>query len=392
MATDDANMFAYSDAVNPIYNKDEKINATDLSDATANFTAPPLPTDLPSYEAYLDMAPTAPPPPPAYEMTSHDAAAWAMSVMISEEDALQALRKHAQSLCCWGEGPIDQMAVKSRTSSTAYKYSIDTWTESRTTSWKHEPYQGGPVDGQFNGVPPASWSIPVQKPPDFVDQIHEVRVPHTENVRCCQPCQGRGRTRCWSCHGMGHRDCHSCHHGQKSDGSRCHSCVNGRKMCNTCWGRGWVRCRCCHGAGQLKHFIELKVEFKTHNEQYVYETTDLPDDLILKAQGNQVFAEAADRIGPITNFSVAEINQNSSRLVTAHASNWPMERMWKQRQKLDSVPVFEIAYDYKGSDGRFWVYGEDKLAYSDDYPAQCCCCLNVPGLNNCACCNSCTIL
>ena len=46
-------MFSYNDAVNPIYNKDEKINATDLCDATANFTAPPVPTDLPSYETYL---------------------------------------------------------------------------------------------------------------------------------------------------------------------------------------------------------------------------------------------------------------------------------------------------------------------------------------------------
>ena len=73
---------------------------------------------------WLDMAPTAPPPPPAYVMTSHDAAAWAMSMMISKEDAKEALRKHAQSLCCWGEGPIDQMAIKSRTSSTAYKVEL----------------------------------------------------------------------------------------------------------------------------------------------------------------------------------------------------------------------------------------------------------------------------
>ena len=30
--------------------------------------------------------------------------------------------------------------------------------------------------------------------------------------------------------------------------------------CTTCHGNGWVRCRTCHGAGQLKHYIELKVE------------------------------------------------------------------------------------------------------------------------------------
>jgi len=105
--------------------------------------------------------------------------------------------------------------------------------------------------------------------------------------------------------------------------------------------------------------------------------------------------ETADRIGPILNYYIDDINVNSARLIEKHANEWPMKRIWKQNHKLDSVPVFEIRFDVDGDDdGRFWVYGGNKLVYSEDYPAQCCCCCNVPGCcHNCRCCNNCcTIL
>jgi len=389
--------------MNPAY-ESEKINPADLPPGLPdeNGASAPMPDDLPSYTDYMGMnsGPSAPlhlppPLPPAYDVAVNDAKQWEASGMISKEEALSALREHAKKLFCWGEGPIDKMDVKTLEPSTAYKYLIDTWTENRETSWKHEPYHGGPVDGEFNGQPPAPWDIPVTIPAPFTEQVYHIRVPHTENVRMCTRCHGRGRTRCHSCSGQGHKDCHSCRGGERSDGSRCTFCHgSGRRRCGICHGNGYVRCSRCHGAGQLKHFIELKVTFHTHDDDYVYETTDLPDKLILKAKGTNMFEETADRIGPILNYYITEINDNSAKLVEKHATKWPMERIWKQRHQLDSVPVYEMRYDIQGDDeGRFWVYGEDKKAYSSDYPAQCCCCCNIPGLcNNCSCCNKCTIL
>jgi hypothetical protein len=62
------------------------------------------------------------------------------------------------------------------------------------------------------------------------------------------------------------------------------------------------------------------VKFHTHDDDYVYETTDLPDKLILKAKGQNMFDETADRIGPILNFNIDDININSQKLIDEHAT------------------------------------------------------------------------
>ena len=60
---------------------------------------------------------------------------------------------------------------------------MNSWTENRETSWKHEAYSGGPVDGESNGQPPSPWEIDVTMPGPFTEQVYDIRVPHTENVR-----------------------------------------------------------------------------------------------------------------------------------------------------------------------------------------------------------------
>ena len=45
-----------------------------------------------------------------------------------------------------------------------FKYFVYSWNENRNTEWKHEPFMGGMIDGEFNGPPPAPWSIPCVQP------------------------------------------------------------------------------------------------------------------------------------------------------------------------------------------------------------------------------------
>ena len=46
---------------------------------------------------------------------------------------------------------------------------------------------------------------PRKVPAPFTEEKQYVTVPHTENVRMCGKCNGRGRNRCWSCHGKGYK-------------------------------------------------------------------------------------------------------------------------------------------------------------------------------------------
>jgi len=341
------------------------------------------PDDLPSYDQFKGFdgngaMPNAP-QPPAFKPPQHvDLSTWNSSSTLSNEEALECLREHCKSLCCWGEGPIDKMEIVTIKPSFGYKYTIKTYSENRSIGpWKYEAYKGGPVDGEKNGPPPAPWDIKVQVPAPFRKQTEYIRIPHTENVRKCRKCCGRGENRCPSCKGGGYT--------QQPNKQK--------QKCGACHGSGFVKCSPCEGFGEKKHFLELKVDFYNHVDDYVYGTTDLPDKLILKARGRSIFEETADRIGPIINFEVNEVNENSSLLVQSHATKWPQERMWKQNHTLDSVPVFEVEYKIDDKTGRFLVYGEGALyrrVFSKDYPAQCCCCLNVPDCaDNCSCCNSC---
>ena len=67
------------------------------------------------------IVPSAPPPPTLYEVGLNDATEWKSSGMISNDEALDALREHCKNLCCWGEGPIDKMKIQTLEPSTAYK-------------------------------------------------------------------------------------------------------------------------------------------------------------------------------------------------------------------------------------------------------------------------------
>ena len=50
-------------------------------------------------------------------------------------------------------------------------------------------------------------------------------------------------------------------------------------------------------------------DFSDHDDEFVYEKTDLPDDLILDVSGKELLNEKAYRIGAIYGFPIEEINK-----------------------------------------------------------------------------------
>lgn len=113
-----------------------------------------------------------------------------------------------------------------------------------------------------------------------------------------------------------------------------------------------------------------------HDDEYIHETTRLDDKLLLDVDGMNILDESSHRIGPIQNFHISSINENSRQLVHRHATHWPFERILQQRHTLYAIPIYECNYTIEGgATGDFWVYGEEQLVEAPDYPAKFCCCL-----------------
>lgn len=98
----------------------------------------------------------------------------------------------------------------------------------------------------------------------------------------------------------------------------------------------------------------------------------MPDHLVKEVGGEMVFEQVLDQVFPITSYPIAEINQNSIRIVNQHKGAFPNERLIKQRQQLRAVPVTEVHYTWDEVSTRYWIYGLERKVHAPDYPQQCC--------------------
>lgn len=302
---------------------------------------------------------------------------------LDEEDLRAAMLQHVSEHCCYGSKPAKEMKIKGFKGVTALHYILETFAEGRETRNAHAPYMGGLVDGPENGPPPLPWDIPCQANELFKTHQIQKEVPHTSIIRPCHGCDARGWNWCWRCGGRGRTRCSSCggrghqhvydHHSKSHVNRPCSFCHgSGHRICFTCGGDGRITCRTCQGYRQLRCFILLTVSFTNHKEDYILETTDMPDELVRKVGGDIIFEDTRYLVEPIVSYPAKEVNDNSQRLVAAHKRNWPAERILQQRQTLRGVPVTEVEYKWDDIKTRFWVYGNERKVYAPDYPHQCC--------------------
>ncbi|ELU17182.1 hypothetical protein CAPTEDRAFT_73168, partial [Capitella teleta] len=326
------------------------------------------------------------PPPPAYDEVTQDNPPDRGEIktlpVISESEARDALLGFVAQNCCYGKGAAQSMVVRDRESTSAFHYTLETFTEGRHTAWAYEGFRGQPVDGPQNGIPPAPWDIPAAPNQLFLNGKVAVEVPHTASVKVCHTCLGACKVRCHRCYGFGRVRCSSCRgSGSKSHmrngehvTSRCTFCHgHGRRRCNFCHGVGMVNCKTCSACGQLKCFIQLTVTWINHVEDYVEEKTALPNELIKSVTGKTVLEEQYPLVWPVTNFPDPAINQASNTIVQKHRTAFASERILHQRQKVRLVPVTEVSSQYKSTDFKFFVYGDESKVYAPEYPQQCCC-------------------
>ncbi|XP_042896179.1 protein SSUH2 homolog isoform X2 [Parasteatoda tepidariorum] len=305
----------------------------------------------------------------------------------SEKEVRDALRKDISSHCCYSQRPVRDMCITDIKHSIAFHYTLETFTEIRTTCWAFEPYTGGTIAGSNSGSVPGPWEILAFPPTYFKNHSTQLEVPHTASLKTCHVCGGVGRKRCSTCSGKGSAYCFSCHgagyrHITLTTGSETKDCLQctgtGQRKCWKCSGEGMAMCKTCSGTGQIKCYLRVTIKWMNHLDDHVVEkVAALSGDRIRTASGDIVCQEEGNSLLPLTHFPDTTVNMASVQLLQKHESSFPSEKVLKQRHRVSIVPVSSVNYSWRRHEGLFYVYGYERRVYAPDYPhvCACCCCI-----------------
>uniref|UniRef100_A0A3B3HAH4 Ssu-2 homolog, related sequence 1 n=1 Tax=Oryzias latipes TaxID=8090 RepID=A0A3B3HAH4_ORYLA len=311
------------------------------------FLPPPMP-------AYPGPQPTPGPEQPNWNIPS-----------ISEDTAREAFMLFASSKCCYSSAPAKDGVIINTEAFNTYRYRLETFTESRSTEWRQEPYSGQTVDA-YAQPPPGSWDIPANSPSLFVDGRQCIRVPYTSSlkVKLRQLCGNGEKT--LLCNGYGFR----------IGFNRCYHCNGrGRENCNHCNGQGSRMCEICNGKRQFLVFKILNVKWTNNIEDYIVEQcSGLQLKNLRKVSGKELLKESQPMVEPVMGFPDPNVVQASQRLVNEHQGKYRQtSRILRQRQTIELIPVTKVAYTWKEETHIYFVYGNELKVSADNYPATCCC-------------------
>ncbi|XP_037128306.1 protein SSUH2 homolog isoform X1 [Syngnathus acus] len=295
---------------------------------------------------------------------------------ISETTAREAFGLWVSSKCCYSSAPVKDGVITNMEAFNTYRYRLETFTESRSTEWSHEPYIGQPVDA-YAQAPPGPWDIPATAPSYFKDSKQIIKVPYTSSMKCCHVCVGAGRAPCKDCTGAGNKICWVCNGaGFRHGNERCNHCFGrGRENCNGCQGQGFRQCPTCHGKQQLLVYINLTIEWTSHSDDYVVEQcSGLKLDNLSKVSGKELLRDSQYLVYPVTGFPDPAVVSAAHRLIMEHQGRFSQtSRILQQLQTIELIPVTKVTYSWKGKTNIYFVYGNEFKVSADKYPATCCC-------------------
>lgn len=378
---------------------------------------PSAPSAPPQYEGYSNLGFVQVNQKEAYEPKPQEIAAsrkeFAKVPYVTEEEALEALAVHVSEHCCYGKGPLKKLKFDYIESSDAFRYVLQTYTETRTTGYASVPYSGEPI--YVTGLPPGPWDIAAVPKILFNNETLKIEIPNTAHVENCSKCMGVGHRTCHACSGIGTKKCHRCfgrgrisagihnpgydtfnenhhehhghhgnhgnhghhgHHGHHEHGdSPCLHCNgSGFEGCHVCHRLGKIQCNICKSSGKLKWFLQLTIKFENQKNDFLKQNaSNLPDELMRKCQAQNVFSEQNIRVSPLNHHPDAQINAASSRLLSDHASRFVNSRILAQRHDLNVIPITQCMYTWKETQHDFQIYGLDQIVYAPNYPKKCCC-------------------
>ncbi|TNN42728.1 Protein SSUH2 [Liparis tanakae] len=256
-------------------------------------------------------------------------------------------------------------------------YRLETFTESRSTEWTHEPYNGQPVDA-FAQPPPGPWDLPAKTPSFFVDDKQTMKVPYTSSMksvsRAAAPVIATEKIDATTAAAEGGPS-------EKSPVRRRYRAVAAAcwptltQRCSFCHGEGAMQCDTCHGKQQLLVYIHLTVKWTNNSDDYVVEqSSGLQVDNLSKVSGKELFRDSQYLVYPVMGFPDPAVVGAAQRLVSEHqGKHSATSRILQQRQTIELIPVTKVTYAWKGKSHLYFVYGNEFKVNADNYPATCCC-------------------
>uniref|UniRef100_A0A8R1I685 DOMON domain-containing protein n=1 Tax=Caenorhabditis japonica TaxID=281687 RepID=A0A8R1I685_CAEJA len=152
---------------------------------------------------------------------------------------------------------------------------------------------------------------------------------------------------CYMCHGRGIKECHQCKGG-------------GKKPCTS-----------CSGTGSIKNYTRIKVYFKNSRSEH-YTTCEVPEKLLLGAEGKLIFDEEADYVAPISKYPQEDVNKISRQFCEQHLQKcMGVCRVIRQRHCINAIPIGKVHFTLGNEKGVFYVYGNQKLCYFPHFPSKC---------------------
>ncbi|CAJ0941448.1 unnamed protein product [Ranitomeya imitator] len=243
------------------------------------------------------------------------------ALLITEAAAKQAFQEYGNGKCCHERSLAEDMTTEELQPCNTYRYSLETFTESRISVWKTEQYSGQHVDAPDAGSVLQPWEIPVVVPDMFKDGSQTMKVPNTTCVKTCSHCKGMGRNTCLKCHGSGRVQCMWCSGtGRRLQMEMCQQCYGvGTESCRMCTISNIQTCVTCAGKGQVLTYLQLSITWKNNKYQFISDHhSEFSADLFQAVHGERIHTVEQLSATPLSDFPDSSIIWASQNALEQH--------------------------------------------------------------------------
>ncbi|VDK52107.1 unnamed protein product, partial [Anisakis simplex] len=134
---------------------------------------------------------------------------------ISEEEVREALSRESKRHKYWKGNVAKKMTIENIQNSICLHYTLESFTETRSTSKATEGVTLGQFLGHQNSASSSGlswnpWDYEVKPNEEFVDQVKVIEMPGSSELITCNSCNAEGLTHCFYCRGYGTDKCSYC--------------------------------------------------------------------------------------------------------------------------------------------------------------------------------------